>query len=200
MKRLLLLYCLCLPFGLYAQDYPAHDSLLMVDTLQALNHLESKYSTQTDPEQMVRSGLKIVDHYIHVTGETDKAVSFANDLEPYVLKRIPEMTVSIEMARAKAYDYAGIFDRAAEHYLKVIDLGKEQEQLELVAVASSNLGILYKFQGQLDQALKYNRLALTYDSLIGDRIGLAADFNNLAGSLRKESSWIAHCSTTERPI
>nr|VFJ57759.1 MAG: Tetratricopeptide repeat-containing protein [Candidatus Kentron sp. DK] len=89
----------------------------------------------------------------------------------------------------------GDLDKARDRLEQSINIDKEIDNKEGMAVAFSNLGLIASAQHKWDEAEGYHNDSLTMETALGRRDGMAADLNNLGfiaqtrGDLKKAEDY-----------
>ncbi len=84
-----------------------------------------------------------------------------------------------------------------------ISLKKNKETNDNNGIARdySNIGQILKDKGNLDEALKYGKMALEIQTELNDRVGMAIDYNNIATILQvKGHTEMKHSNMVKWPL
>jgi len=80
----------------------------------------------------------------------------------------------------RVYQELGDSPRAQEYYLKALDVGKDANDLLLLARIENNLGSLYTLQGSYEAALPHLKIATHYFEILNDSVFLSYNFRDIA--------------------
>ena len=76
-------------------------------------------------------------------------------------------------------DRIGDLEGAEGAYGHVLSLGNQTDDKELIAVATGNLGVVYRTRGDLDRAEEMHMKSLALDEALGRKEGMASHYGNL---------------------
>jgi len=80
----------------------------------------------------------------------------------------------------RVYQELGDSPRAQEYYFKALDVGKNVNDLPLLARIENMLGSLYTFQGSYEAALPHLKIATHYLEILQDSLALSYNLRNIA--------------------
>ena len=78
----------------------------------------------------------------------------------------------------------GLLDAAMASFERVLSLGNQIDNLEIIAMATGNLGIIFKTRGELDEAEAMCRKSLGLNKELGRKEGMANQYGNLGNIFR----------------
>ncbi|WP_421764255.1 tetratricopeptide repeat-containing sensor histidine kinase [Ekhidna sp.] len=132
-------------------------------------------------------------HSILIDLSWEYSYSDIDSAEYYAVRALElgeERNIALEITRAKSmlaivYDIKGEVEKAAETYLEVATFYESSGNKSELSRVYNNLGVLFFYNGDMDQSWKYYRKSITLDSILGDSIGVAASLINLAAISNK---------------
>ncbi|WP_436515064.1 tetratricopeptide repeat-containing sensor histidine kinase [Ekhidna sp. To15] len=151
-------------------------------------------ATLTDSlKQRLKTSTSNQQHSILIDLSWEYSYSDIDSAEYYAIRGLElaeERNSPLEITRAKSmlaivYDIKGEVEKAAKTYLDVATFYESSSNESELSRVYNNLGVLFFYNGDMDQSWKYYRKSIMLDSLLGDSLGVAASLINLAAISNK---------------
>lgn len=134
-------------------DLIAHHWLQVLTLRRELGLLNDPAVQEAAVENLVLAGDRAASAYANTTALDH--FSRALDLAPVPIKRLRAL-----QGRGEVWMLLGQYDRAREDFGAVADLARQTEDRRLEAVAFDHIGVAFRRQDQIAQALEYLQVAL----------------------------------------
>lgn len=88
-----------------------------------------------------------------------------------------------------AYDDAGNYPKALEHYATSLKIREEIGDLKGQGGSYNNIGIIYEHQGNYPEALKFHFKSLKVDDILGSKQGMANSYTNIGNVYADQANY-----------
>ena len=105
-------------------------------------------------------------------------IEIADNAVDEILKLDPNDLFALNQKGA-VHSLQGRLDAAIKSYERVLELARQQQNLEWQAPALGNLSVVYQTRGDLDKAEEMHKKALNIDKQMDSKKGVAEDYGNL---------------------
>lgn len=156
----------------------------------ALGERDSLWNVWSDPNEADTTRLKAIQRIAwhgYLFSKPDSAFHFAQLQYDFAEEKalLKPMSSALNI-QATALNFQGDFERALTYYDRSLQIGREIDDLQGVAVCLNNMGNIYKNQGHFAKAIDYFFESLKIREEIGDTLGIASSSGNIANVYRTQ--------------